>query len=330
MNLRKPRPGFTLVELLVVIAIIGVLMGLLLPAVQSAREAGRRVTCTNNQYQIALATSRWNDSNGFLPGWRNRLVTAPVSPGVSGTVFPSWPVMILPMMERSDIFRSWSVTPAGGTLAAPYVSVFVCPSSPTDAQTQPWLSYAGNCGTIPSAVASKNDGVMVDTTAAGTAGRYSLDDISSADGTGNTLLFSEKCGPGLSTNNLVQAYWDIQPGTFSYSNGTNTYVTGTVGVLSPNTFPEPAFGLVGSPPPKIINNTANAAAPGFFSQPSSNHPGGAVVAFCDGHTGFLKDSLTANVYGNLVTSNNAATRPTGSVTNNWVPTSHILSEGDFQ
>ena len=73
MKRRSHHAGFTLTELLVVIAIIGVLMGLLLPAVQSAREAGRRVTCTNNQYQIALAASRFNDTNGFLPGWKNNL-----------------------------------------------------------------------------------------------------------------------------------------------------------------------------------------------------------------------------------------------------------------
>jgi prepilin-type N-terminal cleavage/methylation domain-containing protein len=94
MKRRSHHAGFTLVELLVVIAIIGVLMGLLLPAVQSAREAGRRVTCTNNQYQIALAASRFNDSNGFMPGWRNQLITN------SGTLFPSWPVMILPLAQR--------------------------------------------------------------------------------------------------------------------------------------------------------------------------------------------------------------------------------------
>ena len=71
-NVHRVAKAFTLVELLVVIAIIGVLMGLLLPAVQSAREAGRRVTCTNNQYQMAFAAIRYNDSNGFLPGWKMR------------------------------------------------------------------------------------------------------------------------------------------------------------------------------------------------------------------------------------------------------------------
>jgi prepilin-type processing-associated H-X9-DG protein len=192
--------------------------------------------------------------------------------------------------------------------------------------TAPVLSYAGNCGTVPSSVASKNDGVMIDTTVAGAAGRYSLDDISSADGTANTLLFSEKCGSA-----FTQAFWDIQPQSFAYSNGTTTYVTGTVNAWSPAACAEPAFGLAGSPGSiKIINNTAQAANPGFWSQPSSNHPGGAVVAFCDGHTGFLKDSLLAAVYGNLVTSNNSATRAANSITNNWVPTTHILSEGDFQ
>jgi prepilin-type N-terminal cleavage/methylation domain-containing protein len=90
----RQRNAFTLVELLVVISIIAALMALLLPAVQRARESGRRVACTNNQYQLAFACIRHDDANGFLPGWRNRLVLN------SGTasIFPSWPVMILPFM----------------------------------------------------------------------------------------------------------------------------------------------------------------------------------------------------------------------------------------
>ena len=68
--------GFTLVELLVVIAIIGILMGLLLPAVQNAREAGRRTTCFNNLYQMAFAATRHSDTNGFIPGWRNAASTS--------------------------------------------------------------------------------------------------------------------------------------------------------------------------------------------------------------------------------------------------------------
>ena len=298
----SPR-GFTLVELLVVIAIIGVLMGLLLPAVQSAREAGRRVTCTNNQYQLALAASRFNDSNGFMPGWKNLL---------PGTVLtPSWPVMLLPFAERSDIYKSWQA----GTTSAPYVSLFVCPSTPPDSMSSPTLAYSGNCGTT--ANFRRADGVMLDTTvtASGTNnGRIGLDDISNADGTANTLLISEECGP-LATS----ASWNVLVTT----SGTS-FAFGVPGAAQPQ-----AFGIVGTAPSKVINSTTagNSTTPGYINMPSSNHPGGAVAAFCDGHTGFVKDSLANTVYAQLLSSNNAAVSSTAAA---WRGTYNVLSEGDFQ
>jgi prepilin-type N-terminal cleavage/methylation domain-containing protein/prepilin-type processing-associated H-X9-DG protein len=311
MHRRLAPTGFTLVELLVVIAIIGVLMGLLLPAVQSAREAGRRVTCTNNQYQIALAASRFNDSNGFMPGWRNQLITN------SGTLFPSWPVMILPFAERSDIFRAWQQ----GTTSAPYVSMFACPSTPADSTTNPLLAYAGNCGTANSA---KANGVMVDNVSppATAASRLDLDEISAADGTAMTLVFTEKCISG--TAGLNQNYWDVRPsvsGTFTFGNPSSSYVAGSEIV--------PGFGMVGTAPTKVINPTTlgTTTTPGQINLPSSNHPGGVVVAFCDGHTGFIKDSLGNTVYAQLLITNNTSASGTAAT---WRGTYNVLSEGDFQ
>jgi prepilin-type N-terminal cleavage/methylation domain-containing protein/prepilin-type processing-associated H-X9-DG protein len=312
MHRRLAPTGFTLVELLVVIAIIGVLMGLLLPAVQSAREAGRRVTCTNNQYQIALAASRFNDTNGFMPGWRNALMTnsGPLTPA------PSWPVVILPFAERTDIFRSWQQ----GTAAVAYVSLFACPSTPADSMSNPLLAYAGNCGTANSV---KANGVMVDNVTPGTsASRIDLDEISVADGTAMTLVISEKCISG--TAGLVQNYWDVRPavsGAFSFGNPSATYTAGS-GVV-------PGFGMVGTPLTKVVNATAlgNATTAGQTSLPSSNHPGGVVVAFCDGHTGFIKDSVASTVYAQLLISNNSSANGTAA---SWRGSYNVLSEGDFQ
>jgi prepilin-type N-terminal cleavage/methylation domain-containing protein/prepilin-type processing-associated H-X9-DG protein len=315
----KPR-GFTLVELLVVIAIIGVLMGLLLPAVQSAREAGRRVTCTNNQYQIALAATRFNDAQGFMPGWKNNLRW---TQGASSNFHtPSWPVVLLPFLERRDIFVVWSSTSAIPTSASPYLSNFVCPSTPPDAMTSPTLAYVGNCGSASNA--RRADGVMLDTTvtAPGTNnGQVALDDISNADGTANTLLFSEACGALASS-----ASWNVLLPT----------TTGTSFLFNPPAATQPqAFGIVGTPPSRVISSTTagSSTGPGFINMPSSNHPGGAVVAFCDGHTGFLKDSLAYWVYAQLVSSNNAAVSATSV---SWTtppspaPRYNVLSEGDFQ
>jgi len=305
--------AFTLVELLVVISIIAVLMGLLLPAVQSAREAGRRTTCSNNLYQLAFACIRHNDTNGYLPGWRNELRWT--SGASSGTSTPSWPVMILPFMERTDIFKAWQ---ANANPSTPYVSFFVCPSSPPESLNSPTLAYAGNCGTGSNAVGQRFDGVMVDNTATGTLRyRSSLETVSEGDGSAMTLMLSEKCHSA--TPAFVQGRWDSQPqATFIFNNGNAT-------ISDP---PRPVyvagFGIGASAipnPPKIINSTV-IGPPGQVSQPSSNHPGGVVVGFCDGRAGFLKDSLTASVYAQLLSPDHNVS------TNQWNASSaHPLSEG---
>ncbi len=316
---RRATRGFTLVELLVVIAIISVLMGLLLPAVQSARESGRRATCLNNQKNIALALLRANDTNGFLPGWRNvspnpANTVPPVTVGGSPTYnnTPSWPIVILPFMERNDIYKNWQANAIGTGV---YLSFFVCPSSPPDSMTSAVLAYAGNCGSASNA--RKADGVMLDnanTSSSPLYARMTIDEISDKDGTSTTLLVSERCITGTTT--FAPALWTnlvTTSGTFVYS-GVATAV--------------PGFGIWGAGAVAKVINSGSIGPPGQASQPSSNHPGGAVVAFCGGQTGFLKDSLTQNVYGNLVNSDNA--NSSSSPGQNWVPRTHMLSEGDFQ
>ena len=136
-----PRRGFTLVELLVVIAIIGILVGLLLPAVQSAREAARRMSCQNNMKQIGLAIQNFESAYRFFPP--ARVDAAPGFPvsemGVpaptSGTIAHGPGTLILPYMEQTNVFnlydikQSWRST-ANAAAIAKQIPSFLCPSTP--------------------------------------------------------------------------------------------------------------------------------------------------------------------------------------------------------
>jgi prepilin-type N-terminal cleavage/methylation domain-containing protein len=118
-----PRFGFTLVELLVVIAIIGILVSLLLPAIQAAREAARRTQCQNNLKQIGVAIQSHLDTHKAFPMGRNKTDQKAVS----------WAYYLLPFMEENTIYSSWVSTATAddpqntATMRTP-VQVYACPS----------------------------------------------------------------------------------------------------------------------------------------------------------------------------------------------------------
>jgi prepilin-type N-terminal cleavage/methylation domain-containing protein/prepilin-type processing-associated H-X9-DG protein len=137
---RHPRRGFTLIELLVVISIIGILVGLLLPAVQSAREAGRRTQCASNMRNVGLAILGYvNSKNVFPPAGEFCEDATTLTSLTSGTIDPSqsviygfmpgqtpratavpmysWVVPILPYMENMDMFNQWTMFPPGTSAA---------------------------------------------------------------------------------------------------------------------------------------------------------------------------------------------------------------------
>ncbi len=299
------RRAFTLVELLVVIAIIATLIGLLLPAVQSARESGRRTQCTNNQYQMGMAANRHNETNGYVPGWRNAMVSN------SGTIRPSWPVVLLPFMERNDIY---SALASGISTNVPAIPMYTCPSNPPDGGAQGVIMYAGNCGSGSNLANQRYDGVILDTaiTSGTAAARIDMGDISNADGTVNTLLLSEKSGPNAVLGSWL---WNLDPSVVWSGTSGVTFALNTTNV-------PPSFGIVpltGSPPSPVINSGAS-------SQPSSAHPGGAVVVFCDGHTRFIAEALDAAVYANLLNWKNTASSAVGQA---WVPRAQILDESQY-
>jgi len=275
------RRGFTLVELLVVIAIISTLMGLLLPAVQSAREAARRNTCSNNISQLAKALIAFDGKHQFVPGWSNKAITS-----TSGTTYPPWSVMILPGIERRDIYN---LMDSGTVPPVSQLEIFNCPSSPPPDPGLNPIAYAGNCGLPTNGTPKRGDGVMFNTSIL----KIGMDYVGGGDGCSNTLALSEKCGANVTVfprwNGNDVAVWTsgtwVTSGTSGISYSTSVYPLG--------------FVLSGTLPGRFLNSRETYGSSSF---PSSNHPGGVVAAFCDGHMRFLADTIAGPVLSQLMTS----------------------------
>jgi prepilin-type N-terminal cleavage/methylation domain-containing protein/prepilin-type processing-associated H-X9-DG protein len=206
--MRRKASGFTLIELLVVIAIIGVLIALLLPAVQAAREAARRSQCTNNLKQLGLAVHNYEGQNKVLP-----LQTMyPANQLESWGWSYGWPLALLPNLEQNPMYNAFnfsiglfgnSATPnfaslGNTTVAYNQLSVLICPSDGTRKRPgAPYgaTNYSGNMsgpGVIEEMTGTiVPNGAFINNWAdAGNFGPIGFENI--RDGTSNTALFSER------------------------------------------------------------------------------------------------------------------------------------------
>jgi prepilin-type N-terminal cleavage/methylation domain-containing protein/prepilin-type processing-associated H-X9-DG protein len=271
----RPRThrAFTLIELLVVIAIIGVLIALLLPAVQSSREAARRLQCVNNLAQLGIAMHSYQSTHELLPpGVVNPEADGPITSTEKGYHF-SWIAQLLPYIEARNHYASLNFQlgvyqPANSTTRAVAVRGLLCPSDPWSGPGnggEAQSSYAGCHHDVEGQIAADNHGLLFLNSAIRT------EEI--PDGASQTLLIGEKLGER----------------DLGWASGTRSTLRNTGAAPNTNT----AGRRFGSPAKSVA--LPPTAVGGF----SSIHPGGANFAFADGSVRFLRDSINQTVYEQL-------------------------------
>lgn len=300
---RMQHGGFTLVELLVVIAIIGVLVALLLPAVQQAREAARRMQCVNNLKQLGIALHMYNDTYNKLPM------------GVLQN--HNWRISVLPYVEQSNLYDrlDFAASFAGNAPAddvnVPFLSemavdTFVCPSSPLDSNMNPgwngqryqYHHYMGVSGAVGTNIGEcqRFYGWNCDNGPFAVNRPVRLAEL--VDGTSNTMIVGEQSdrviytGPGVGEWPFAEGKtmspggyhggWH-GPGNLSQTGSQNGIMSGVVPIqYGPNAICPDQWDCGYC----YVNSTILASA----------HPGGINIQLADGSVRFIAETIDLNTF----------------------------------
>lgn len=306
------RTGFTLVELLVVIAIIGILVALLLPAVQAAREAARRSQCSNNLRQLALGAHNFHDTKKVLPSSIRPAGLTPL-PRIAGTT------LLLPYIEQSNLYNAYNQNYNWfDTVNLPVTSVkvptFTCPSTPEPnrldgiPESNPWqgnlvatTDYSPLIGVDRRLVTLG----LVDKAGDGMLPKNQQPRLADVlDGLSNTIMFAESAGRpyvyrrgtlkfgNLPTNRTNAGGWSRPASDFSLDGSTYDGLS-TPGPCPLNCTNGDDIGAVVFPHP-YYGSEGTGEAFAF-------HPGGAQFAFADGSVRFISQDIPIRTFARLVT-----------------------------
>lgn len=278
-SFRPSRTGFTLIELLVVLAVIGILVALLLPAIQAAREAGRRMQCQNNLRQVGLGMQTYHDTFSMFPAGC-----------VSTSNFVSGFASVLPYMESGNLYDAYDFNlyytdPYNVAVSQQEIPMFLCPSMPLPREVP--SNACGETGGPSSYLLSEgtddymkqNDGVFGLVWPAYGFGNKPISMRDILDGTSNTIAVGE------TTYDMPDYMWpSSSPCAGQVRHGTARWIVG---------YPKIALGTTLKP----FNLHAAAGNGGFQSM----HPGGVNFTISDGSVRLIADDIDTELLNAMAT-----------------------------